>query len=315
MYNYSELLLHIEGSDYENHFWNVIRGKNGHKEHINKDTDVAAGGYTLTPKGQDKYMAAVKREGLFRSIATDITAYNARYNIKTVSGEDVAVWVPEGGAIPITDGMDDFGDIALDSHKLAVFLKLEEDFVHDATFNIEDYLVSRLAKNFGRAEDKAFINGTGKDEPLGILAAEGGADIGVTTTAITYEDVVKLFFSVKPEYRKNGVWLMNDETAMALRTLKDDGGNYIWNHSNDTIFGKKVCISEFMPSADTGAKPIAFGDFSYYWIVGRRPISVRTLVEQFAMLDCIGYLAYEFLDAKLIRSEAVKVMEMTNTAA
>lgn len=70
-----------------------------------------------------------------------------------------------------------------------------------------------------------------------------------------------------------------------------------------------------MPSADDVAKPIAFGDFSYYWIVGRRPISVRTLVEQFAMLDCIGYLAYEFLDAKLIRSEAIKVMEMTDTAA
>lgn len=311
MYNYSELLPYIEGSDYENHFWNVIRGKNGHKEHMNKGTDTATGGYTLTPKGQDEYMAAVKREGLFRNIATDIKVYDARYNIKTVGGEDVAVWVPEGGAIPIADGMGDFGDIALDSHKLAVFLKLEEDFVKDATFNIEDYLVSRLAKNFGRAEDNGFINGTGADMPTGILAESGGAEVGVTTDSITYEDVVKLFFSVKPEYRKNGVWLMNDETALALRTLKDDGGNYIWNHANDTILGKKVCISEFMPSAESGSKPIAFGDFSYYWIVNRRPVSIRTLVEQFAMVDCIGYLAYEFLDGKLVRPEAIKVMQMT----
>ena len=311
MYNYSELLPYIEGSDYENHFWNVIRGKNGHKEHMNKGTDTATGGYTLTPKGQDEYMAAVKREGLFRNIATDIKVYDARYNIKTVGGEDVAVWVPEGGAIPIADGMGDFGDIALDSHKLAVFLKLEEDFVKDATFNIEDYLVSRLAKNFGRAEDNGFINGTGADMPTGILAESGGAEVGVTTDSITYEDVVKLFFSVKPEYRKNGVWLMNDETALALRTLKDDGGNYIWNHANDTILGKKVCISEFKPSAESGSKPIAFGDFSYYWIVNRRPVSIRTLVEQFAMVDCIGYLAYEFLDGKLVRPEAIKVMQMT----
>ena len=311
MYNYSELLPYIEGSDYENHFWNVIRGKNGHKEHMNKGTDTATGGYTLTPKGQDEYMAAVKREGLFRNIATDIKVYDARYNIKTVGGEDVAVWVPEGGAIPIADGMGDFGDIALDSHKLAVFLKLEEDFVKDATFNIEDYLVSRLAKNFGRAEDNGFINGTGADMPTGILAESGGAEVGVTTDSITYEDVVKLFFSVKPEYRKNGVWLMNDETALALRTLKDDGGNYIWNHANDTILGKKVCISEFMPSAESGSKPIAFGDFSYYWIVNRRPVSIRTLVEQFAMVDCIGYLTYEFLDGKLVRPEAIKVMQMT----
>ncbi len=78
---------------------------------------------------------------------------------------------------------------------------------------------------------------------------------------------------------------MNDETALALRTLKDDGCNYIWNHANDTILGKKVCISEFMPSAESGCKPIAFGDFSFYWIVNRRSVSICTLVEQFAMVD------------------------------
>ena len=299
MKKYSEMLPHIEGSDYENHFWNAVRGKQGHKEFMDKGVDADTGAFTLTPKGQNKYMAAVKKEGLFRSIATDICAYDHPYNIKTANGDDVAVWVPEGGTIPIADGMADFSDIALESHKLAVFLKLEEAFIKDATFNIEDYLVSRLAKNFGRAEDNGFINGTGADMPTGILAANGGAEVGVTASAITYEDVVKLFFSVKPEYRKSGVWLMNDETAMTLRTLKD------------TILGKKVCISELMPSAESGSKPIAFGDFSYYWIVGRRPVSVRTLVEQFAMVDCIGYLAYEFLDGKLVRPEAIKVMEMT----
>ena len=39
--------------------------------------------------------------------------------------------------------------------------------------------------------------------------------------------MVKLYFSVKPEYRKNGVWMMNDETALTLRTLKDADGNYV----------------------------------------------------------------------------------------
>ena len=104
---------------------------------------------------------------------------------------------------------------------------------------------------------------------------------------------------------------MNDETALALRSIKDDSGNHIWNHANDTILGKKVCISEFMPGADASSKPIAFGDFSYYWVVGRSPVCVRPLVEQFAMLEYTGYLAYEFLDGKLIRPEAIKVMQMT----
>jgi HK97 family phage major capsid protein len=87
--------------------------------------------------------------------------------------------------------------------------------VRDPFFKIEDYLVKRLAKNFGKAEDYGFIRGTGVDMPTGILADEGGAEIGATTKALTYDDVVKLFFSVKPEYRKNAnaVWRMVAQLA------------------------------------------------------------------------------------------------------
>ena len=311
MNTYTAKLPYIESREYETQLWNALRGKAGHKEHLVKGVDTATGAYIITPKSQDKYLAAVKEESLFRSLATNIHIYDSDYRIKTVNSEDVAVWVPEGGTIPLSDGMGDFGDITLASHMLAVFLKLEDTLVCDPFFKIEDYLVKRLAKNFGRAEDNGFINGTGENMPTGILAETGGAEVGVTATSLTYDDVIRLYFSVKPEYRRNGVWLMNDETALALRTLKDADGNYIWNHANDTILGKKVSISEFMPVADANSKPIAFGDFSYYWVVGRSPVCVRPLVEQFAMLEYTGYLAYEFLDGKLIRPEAIKVMQMT----
>ena len=242
MNDYSKMLPHIEGHDYETHFWNALRGKAGHKEFLSKGVESITGAFTLTPKGQDKYMAALQQESLFRCLATDLQVYDHDYRIKTVNTNDVAVWVPEGGTIPLSDGMGDFSDITLASHKLAVFLKLEDTLVRDPFFKIEDYLVKRLAKNFGRAEDSGFINGTGENMPTGILAENGGAEVGVTSDALTYDDVVKLFFSVKPEYRKHGTWLMNDETALALRTIKDDSGNYIWNHANDTILGHRVYI-------------------------------------------------------------------------
>ena len=124
--------------------------------------------------------------------------------------------------------------------------------------------------------------------------------------------MINQYFSVKPEYRKNGVWLMNDETALALKKLKDDAGNYLWRGSDDTIMGKPVMISEYMPSADPGFKPILFGDFRYYWIVKRSPVTVRTLKELFALKGQIGYLAFEFIDGRLIRREAVKALQITS---
>jgi HK97 family phage major capsid protein len=47
-----------------------------------------------------------------------------------------------------------------------------------------------------------------------------GAEVAATINEITYDDVIGLYFSVKPEYRKNAVWLMNDVTALALRLLR-----------------------------------------------------------------------------------------------
>ena len=70
---------------------------------------------------------------------------------------------------------------------------------------------------------------------------------------------------------------------------------------------RPVYICNAMPST---YKIIAFGDFSYYWIINRMPISVRALTELFTMHHQVGYLAHEYLDAKLIRSEAVKVLHL-----
>ena len=311
MSTYNEMIPYIENGDYDYHFWNAMRGREKSYEHLSKGNVIGTGTYAMAPVSNNKYMAAVEKESLFRRIGTTIKAYGSGYRIFAKDCDDLAKWVPEGGEIPIYDGINDFTKKTVDSHKLAVFIKTDEDFVQDASFDFENYLIGRLAKNFGRAEDNAFINGTGKDMPTGILAENGGADVGVTTAALTYDDVVKLYFSVKPEYRRKGIWLMNDETALTLRTLKDSSGNYIWNHANDTILGKKIIISEFMPGATSGSKPIAFGDFSYYWVIGRHPVSVRTIKEKFVVYDQIGHLAVEYLDGKLVRPEAIKVMQMT----
>ena len=146
--------------------------------------------------------------------------------------------------------------------------------------------------------------------PTGILCPDKGAEVALTVDSIGFDDVIRLFFSLDDEYRRKAVWMMNDEKALKLRLLKDGNGNHLWNQVNDTILGKPVIICNAMPSEESGAMPIVFGDFSYYWIVLRSPVSVRTLKEKFITLDQIGYLAFEFLDAKLIRRKAMKAIQI-----
>lgn len=147
--------------EYNTNFWNVMRGDRYAIDRIQDGKDISTGGFALPSGADDKLRKAIRRESLFRNMATVVKAYNSGSRIFAKDCDDLAQWVPENGNIPIQDGMNDFTRYAVELHKLAVFVKLDDDFVHDASFDIEDYLTSRLAKNFAKAEDYGFITGTG----------------------------------------------------------------------------------------------------------------------------------------------------------
>ena len=293
-------------ADYRTQFWNVMKGGKDYPDTLISGKDESSGAFILPDDFQSKLDGMVKDKSIFRKHASVITAYNGPSHILATDCEDVAMFVPENGEIPFQDGMDDFSRLQIDAHKLAVGVKMDSAFVHDASFNMEDCLAARLARNFAKAEDNGFINGQGVYEPMGILDEDNGAERAVYTETITYDDVISLFYALEPDYRLNAIWMMNSETALKLRTMKDDDGNYLWNTSGDTILGKPVIISEYMPSEESGSMPVVFGDFSYYWIVRRSPFSITVLRELFIAHEQIGYLAYEYLDGKLVRRKAVQ---------
>lgn len=206
---------------------------------------------------------------------------------------------------------DNFRKISVSSFTLANMIKLSTDFTNDVEFDLEDFLTTELAKKYVHIETAAFINGDGKTMPIGILSNEGGVEIGVTTDAITMDDVKKLFFSVDPKYRDNGTLLMNDKTALHLQTLKDSSGKYLWSGFDEALMGKPVVIDNAMPLVQKGAKVIAFGDFSNYWIVERKNSTIKTLNELYALEWQIVYLSFEYFDGKLVRPDAVKVIKIS----
>lgn len=269
------------------------------------------GCYDLPLPYNDRLVETLNKKSIFRRIASVKPLLNASEHIVAYDSKGIAAWVDENIPMPISETAADFEQFQIDSHKLCVFMSFDEAFVRDNSFGFEKYFVERLSKNFARAETNAFINGTGKADimPIGILHTEGGAEVGATAEAtLSYEDIVALYFSVQPEYRENSVWLINDNTAKYLRTIKDESGAYIWSGSDNTIFGKRAIVSEFMPNISSGAKPISFGIFSYYWVMPWQTIGIHPLYERFAQYGQIGYLAYECLDGRLIRTDAVKVM-------
>lgn len=296
--------------EYDKGFWNYMKGNHTIKANISAGRTTDTGTYVLPSSADNKYEKAINKASVIRSIASVFSRYDRPTSIWVTDCDDIAQFVEPFGSIDIKEIADDFKRISVNSNKLATLLRLPSEFISDATFDVESYLVKRLAKNFARAEDKAFITGSGINEPVGILHKTEGADVALTVNDISFDDVYSLYFAVEAEYRKDAVWLMNDNTALALRKLKDIDGNYLWNNADNTILGKPVIISEYMPNMESGSKPIAFGDFSYYWIVKRSPVTVKMLRELFAFRDQIGYMAFEFIDGKLIHKNAVQIIQI-----
>lgn len=134
-------------------------------------------------------------------------------------------------------------------------------------FNVEKYLTNEFARRFSRAEEQVFINRTGINEPSDLLiTAKTGLSID-TADSLSYDDIIALYFATKHEFMKNGVWLMNNNTALTLKTSKDKDGNYLWRPSDDTILSRLVVISPYMPDIAAGSIPVAFGNLSYFWIL------------------------------------------------
>ena len=113
--------------------------------------------------------------------------------------------------------------------------------------------------------------------------------------------------------------MMNETTVKAIRKLKDANGNYLWapglkDGETDTLLGKKLLTSVYIPELATGNRTIAFGDFSNYWIGDRQGISFKRLNELYAVTGLVGFLATQRVDGRLVMREAVKLLKQKATA-
>ena len=302
--------------DYRKNFWNAMRSKAPMPNVTNAlqiGTD-SEGGYLVPDEYERTLVEALEEENVFRQMAKVIQTSSGDRKIPVVASKGTASWIDEEGAFPESD--DSFGQVSIGAYKLGTMIKVSEELLNDSVFDLQSYISREFARRIGAKEEEAFFTGNGTGKPLGILAATGGAETGVTAasaTAVTADELIDLFYSLKSPYRKKSVWVLNDSTIKSIRKLKDTNGQYLWQPSlvagtPDTILGRPVKTSAYMPAIAAGAKSIVFGDFSYYWIADRQGRSFKRLNELFAATGQVGFLASQRVDGRLILAEAVKVL-------
>lgn len=302
--------------NYRTAFWGAMRNKiNPSVQNALQIGEDSEGGFLVPDEYENQLIQALQEVNVLRNLCHVIkTSYGDR-KIPVVASNGSAVWMDEEGAF--TESDDSFTQVTLSAYKLGTMLKVSDELLNDSYFDLEAYIASEFARRIGAAEEEGFLIGNGISKPTGLLNATGGASLGVTaasSTAITMDEVLDFYHSLKSSYRKNATFLVNDATIKAIRKLKDGQGQYLWQPSvqagtPDTIINRPVVTSQYMPTAAAGEKTILFGDFNYYWIADRHGRTFKRLNELYAANGQVGFLASQRLDAKLILPEAIKVLQ------
>ena len=277
------------------------------------------GGYLVPVEYDNRLIDVLNEENIMRSLATKITT-SGEHKINIAATKPAAAWIEEGGALTFGDAT--FDQIMMDAYKLHVAIKVTEELLYDAAFNLEGYIIDQFGKALANAEEDAFLNGDGKGKPMGVFDTTNGGQYNTTTSTanISADDIINLVYTLKRPYRKSAAFITNDKTLASLRKLKDNNGAYLWQPAltagePDRLFGYAIHTSQFAPEAVAGKAAMAFGDFSYYNIGDRGSRSMQELKELFAGNGMVGYVMKERVDGRLILPEAVQILKMKGTAS
>ena len=319
---------------YSEAFWNMMRGNNSLEVRDALSVGVDQnGGFTVPDEFERQLIQGLEENNIFRTLAHTIHTNSGTRTIPIATDSGSASWIEEGAAIQESDMS--FAQETLSAYKLGCMIKVSNELLNDSAFDIASHIARRFGVRFGNAEEDAFINGTGPSanpqttpsQPTGILTSLTST-AGNTTAyadAVHFDNIYKLYYSLKSPYRRNASFLCNETLLLQLMLLKDGNDNYIWKPGleigkPDTILGRPIYTSGYMPAIegtatkDKGKKVLLFGDFSYYWIADRQNRTLKRLNELYAVNDQVGFIGTQRVDGKLILPEAMQVMALGSSA-
>jgi len=218
-----------------------------------------------------------------------------------------AGWTDELAAVTAADAT--FDIVEIDHFKLGSLAKLSTELINQANFDITSEVTMQQSDDFALKAETAIIKGTGVKQPTG-LTSSGTVYTLASKTAITADEIVKIYFSIKAPYLPNAKWIMSRATLCAVSLLKDTTGKYLFNQDvtggfEGYILGKPVMISEAMDDFGSVTVPVLFGDFSKAYIANVNPQqTIQILKEVYASQGAIGVLGFMFMDGKPVNSAA-----------
>ena len=279
----------------------------------------ATGGYLVPDDLYNEIVAKLSEQSIARAMGA--TVYNTSRDVVKVP-----VFQPlanlsvtaEGGAYAETE-VTPFAEVSIPVYKFTRLVKVSEEMLEDAAFNVERIVMDAIAAAMAETENAYFIAGTGSGQPQGALT---GAELGVTaasTSALTAAEIVELYYSLSSKYRNDGsvCWTMADSTERAIRKLQASAtaGEFLFQVTpagtlGGDLMGKRLWNSAFVPEIAASAKVALFGAWKYYVIAQRSGLVIQRNPYLYAGTGYVGFFAKFRVGGAVTIAEAFKYLQM-----
>lgn len=289
----------------------------------------ADGGYAVPIQQDRDIMRLLTDLSPMRQVCRVMTVGTEDYRKLVNLGGTASGWVGETDARPATAGPT-LAQLKPSFGELYANPEVTQKALDDIFFDVEGELSQDISESFAVLEGKAFLSGTGTNQPVGLLTAKTSAEADSARAFGTVQHIatgvadnfpakdpadilIDLIYSMKAGYRTGAQFMVNSMTLATMRKWKDGDGNYIWqpamqNGQPGSIFGYGYVTNEDMPSAGAGAIPVVFGNFQQAYVIFDR-MGIRSLRDPYTNKPFVGFYTTKRVGSMIANTQAVKFLK------
>ena len=267
----------------------------------------ADGGYTVPTTWSDQIVTATLEFGGIASVANILTTPGGG-NMKFPTANDtdnrsvILAEEAEASLDKVTFAQKDLDSYLLNTKVIPISMQL----IQDSNYDITNYIIGLMAIRDARALNYYATVGTGSAQHNGAVTASTLGE-AAAAEAITRDDLVNLLHSVDPTYRKNGHFMFNDTTLLAIKKLDigTNDGRPLWQPGMafgepDRLEGKPYVINQDMADIGASEKSVLFGDFKTFTIRMVKGYSIFRFQEKYMNTMQIALMGWSRSDSELM---------------
>jgi len=209
--------------------------------------------------------------------------------------------------------------------------KATQNILDDSVYDLESWLIKKIAEKFSRIENREFVLGSSKIRGFlsyDVVASLAGDDyttkkkIQFSKTGVNGnfaatpnggDILIEMQQSLKAGYRANAAWAMNRFTVGEVRKLKDSQGRYLWAPgiqvgAPSTLLNLPIAEFNDMPNVANGSLSIALADWAEaYQIVDRQGIRLQR--DNITTKGFVKFYTTKRTGGDLLNFEAIKLLK------